>query len=595
MELILLNEILSSLKKNCNETLLHYYYVMNTYYLSSYFAPTLREDPADAEFPSHKLLVRAGFIKPVGAGIYSLMPMGWRVVKKIEKILRQEMNRVGGQEVLLPVTQPAELWRESGRWNDVGAEMLRFKDRAERDMCLAMTHEESIVHMVRGYVKSYRQLPIMLYQIQTKFRDEPRPRGGLIRVREFTMKDAYSFHENEESLDEWYLKLYDAYERIFNRCGLEYIIVESDPGMMGGKIAHEFIAYSEFGEDTIIICPVCGYSANRQVARFKRDGAESEEIRPIEELATPGKESIEEVSEFLGVSPSKTCKAVFYMSEKRGLIFAVLRGDYEINETFLAKAIDDSNIRPARAEEIKACGAIAGYASPIGISGAFVVADTSLISERNLVAGANREGFHLRNVNIERDFKPDITAEIAAAHAGCKCIKCGNTLEAKRGIEAGNIFKLGTRYSSAMSALFLDRNGTEKPFVMGCYGIGSGRLMATVVEQSHDKDGIIWPENIAPFDVTVVLANEKAKIKLDELKSELEKAGVEALIDDRDLRPGIKFKDADLYGIPIRITMGRKVEEGIVELRERKTGEVQEVRISELSECIAKSRSKECV
>ncbi len=556
--------------------------------LSQYFAPTLREDPADAEFPSHRLLLRAGFIRSVGAGIYSLMPLGWRVIQKIEEILRQEMNRVGGQEVLLPVTQPAELWRESGRWDQVGSEMLRFRDRAERDMCLAMTHEETIVHLVRGYIRSYRQLPVMLYQIQTKFRDEPRARGGLIRVREFTMKDAYSFHESEESLEEWYRKLYDAYERIFSRCGLQYRIVESDPGMMGGKVAHEFIAVSDYGEDTVISCPACSYSANRQVARFRRDPASDEAPLPLEEVATPGKTSIEDVAAFLGVSPSLTAKAVFYHGEKRGLIFAVLRGDYEINEALLGRACGESAIRPAHPEEIKASGAVAGYASPRGVSKAFIVADTSVENARNLVSGANREGFHVRNFNLGRDAKADLVAEIASADSGCACVACGRPLEAKRGIEVGNIFKLGTRYSAAMQALYQDRDGQEKPFIMGCYGIGSGRLMATIVEQSHDKDGIVWPETVAPFDVHVVLASDKAEAALEEIGAQIEAAGCEALVDDRDMRPGVKFKDADLYGIPKRIVAGRKIEQGIVELKDRRTGAVEEIPVAELVGCLAR-------
>jgi prolyl-tRNA synthetase len=558
--------------------------------LTSYLAPTLRQDPADAEFPSHRLLLRAGFLRSLGAGMHSLLPLGLRVIQKIERILREEMNRVGGQEVLLPLTQPAELWRESGRWDEIGPEMLRFKDRGDRDMCLAMTHEETIVHLIRNDVQSYRQLPILLYQLQTKFRDEPRPRGGLIRTREFTMKDGYSFHEDEASLDEWYPRLYEAYERIFSRCGVDYVVVESDPGMMGGKTAHEFIAFSDYGEDTVVRCASCGYSANRQVARFARDPNAADEIKPVEEVATPGNETIEDVAKFLGVTPRDTAKAVFYYGEKRGLIFAVLRGDYQINETLLQRATGESALRVAHPEEIAACGAVAGYASPIGVKNAFVVADTSLERARNLVSGANREGYHLKNVNLGRDFKADVVAEIAAAEDGHACAQCGKPLAARRGIEVGNIFKLGTRYSAAMNATFQDRAGEQRPFVMGCYGIGSGRLMATVVEQSHDKDGIVWPETIAPFDCAIVIAHEDGLKRLPEVEAILEEAGIDALVDDRDLRPGVKFKDADLIGIPKRITLGRKIGEGIVEFRDRKTGTTEEIPIAELGMCVTAPR-----
>ncbi len=559
---------------------------MTIHRLSQTFAPTYREDPADAEFPSHKLLVRSGYMRSVGAGMHSLMPLGYRVIKRIERILREEMDAVGGQEVYLPVTQPAELWKESGRWNEIGPEMLRFRDRGGRDMCLAMTHEETIVALVRNDIKSYRQLPFLLYQLQTKFRDEPRPRGGLIRTREFTMKDAYSFHADEASLDEWYPRLYEAYKRIFDRCGLRYLIVESDPGMMGGKVAHEYIALSEYGEDTIISCAACGYSANRQVAAFRRESPQEADLLPVEEVATPGRTSIEDVAEFLGVPASRTAKAVFYCGEKRGLIFAVLRGDHEVNELLLMKACGETTLRPAHPEEIASSGAVAGYASPIGVKNAFIVADVALQGATNLVSGANREGYHLRNVNLGRDFTADVVTEIAAADAGCACAKCGAPLAASRGIEVGNIFKLGTRYSAAMNALYQDAAGQEKPYVMGCYGIGSGRLMASVVEQSHDKDGIIWPRGIAPFDVHIVLAADGSESALPAVAAALDANGMDALVDDRDLRAGIKFKDADLIGIPLRLTLGRKLGEGLAELRLRATGETKDVRLDDLAEAL---------
>lgn len=570
---------------------LEFYYCigMTVTRLSTFLAPTLRDDPSDAELPSHRLLVRAGYIRAVGAGIFSLLPLGLRTIKRIESILREEMNKVGGQEVLLPIAQPAELWRESGRWEEVGDEMLRFKDRAEREMCLAMTHEEAIVHLVRNDVTSYRQLPVLLYQIQTKFRDEPRSRGGLIRVREFTMKDAYSFHEDQESLEEWYKMLYAAYERIFRRSGIDFEIVESDPGMMGGKTAHEFMAPSEFGEDTLIKCPSCGYSANRQVARFRRDEAEETEMLEAEDVATPDKESIEDVAGFLGIEPSRTAKAVFFYGEEHGLIFALLRGDYEINETALMKACGERELRPALDDEIRRTGAVPGYASPTGVEKAFVVIDPSVEGMRNFVSGANKEGFHRRNVNVGRDFTPDHVAEIAAASAGAACVECGASLTEIRGIEIGNIFQLGTRYSASMGATFQDRSGTDQPFIMGCYGIGSGRLMASIVEQNHDKDGIIWPGNVSPFDVLIVPVGKEIHESTYKIAEELSAKNLEVLLDDRDLRAGVKFKDADLLGIPFRVTVGKKAEDGIVEFKERRGGEVHEIEMGRIAETVAEA------
>ncbi|MBL4889550.1 MAG: proline--tRNA ligase [Candidatus Lindowbacteria bacterium] len=550
--------------------------------LKSYLAPTLRAFPADAELQSHKLLVRAGYIRNVGSGIYSLLPLGYRTARKIEEILRQEMNAVEGQEVYLPVTQPNELWRESGRWDEIGDEMVRFKDRAGRDMCLAMTHEETIVHLVRNDVKSYRQLPLLLYQLQTKFRDEPRPRGGLIRVREFTMKDAYSFHSSEKSLEETYQRLYKAYEKIFDRCGVKYVIVESDPGMMGGKVAHEYIAPADCGEDTIIRCTGCEYSANRQVARFKRDELSDTDLLEIEEIETPGKETIADVAEFLGIPESQTAKAVFFHSSIKGLVFCVLRGDYEINETQLLALLGGGELRPAQDDEITACGAVAGYASPIDVKNAFVVADTSLECGRNFVSGANKPGYHLKNVNMGRDFKPDAVAEIAAAAEGHICTECGEALYEMRGIEIGNIFQLGTRYSGSMGGLYQDQSGTEQPYIMGCYGIGVGRLFASVIEQSHDDYGIIWPRSISPFDGVLIVAKDDLQEELAKVKKIVENSTLDFLIDDRDLRAGVKFKDADLMGFPVRITFGKKAAEGKIEVKDRRTGESQDVLIDEL-------------
>lgn len=486
----------------------------------------------------------------------------------------------------MPVVLPAEIWRESGRWDSIGPEMLRAKDRAGREICLAMTNEESIVSMVRNEVRSYRDLPKALYQIRTKFRDEPRPRAGLIRVREFEMKDAYSFHRDAADLDRTYASFYAAYERIFRRCGLDVLVVESDPGMMGGDVAHEFMAPAACGEDTVLRCPKCAYAANRQVATFRRDDPSPEAPRPVEKVPTPGASTIEAVAAFLGVPADRTCKAVFYWARARGLVFVAIRGDLEVSESKLAKAIGDSDLRPARDDEIRASGAVPGYASPIGVRDALVVADLSVRDGRNLVAGANEEGFHLKNVNLGRDFEAAIIADVAAASAGNPCPRCGAPLDALRAIEVGNIFKLMTRYSAAMRATFQDEDGTERPFVMGCYGIGSGRVMAAVVEQNHDGDGIIWPAEIAPYRVSVVPTVPENLGAAERIYEALWDRGVDAVLDDRDLRPGPKFKDADLVGYPARITVGKGLAKGLVEVRDRRTKTVREVGVDEALEAV---------
>lgn len=559
--------------------------------LSEYLFQTHRESQGEAELVSHQLLLRAGLIRQVASGIFAYLPLGQRVKDRIEHIVREEMDAIGGQEVTLPVVQPAELWRESGRWQQIGSEMARLKDRNDRDLCLAMTHEELVTSLIRDVIRSYRQLPCLLYQVQTKFRDEPRPRGGLIRVREFTMKDGYSFHVDADDLDAWYGKVYEAYANIFRRCGLEAVAVRSDPGMMGGSDAHEFIELSPSGEDTILSCESCGYRANRQVARFGKDDPSPEEPLPLEEVHTPGTATIEDLARFLDVPKTKTAKALFLVAsiaDERGasvdrFVFAVLRGDMELSETKLANAIGALQLRPATPEEIRAVGAEPGFGSPLGIdrSGTLLVADDLIPSCYNLVAGANRIDYHVTNVNFGRDYEADLVADIAAACGGSPCPACGGALRADQGIEVGNIFKLGDKYSKVMDAGYLDRENVSRPIVMGCYGIGIDRLMASIVERHHDENGICWPASVAPFQVILIdLSGGDPHVSdvAAAVYDDLAEAGLEVLYDDRDDRAGVKFNDADLMGIPVRLTVGgRGVKKGVVELKVRRSGEMTDV------------------
>lgn len=543
--------------------------------LSVLFGRTVREIPAETELPSHQLLIRGGYIRQLSAGIYSLLPLGLRVAKRIEAILREEMDAIGGQEILMPVVHPAELWQESGRWYDIGPEMARFKDRAQRDMVLAMTHEEVVADLARAEIRSYRQLPCMLYQIQTKFRDEPRARGGLIRTREFTMKDAYSLHVDFADLDAYYPRIYHAYERIFRRCGLNFVAVASDTGMMGGTEAHEFMALSPHGEDTLVLCDGCGYAANQQIATFKKPVPEPEEPLPLEPVATPGAATIADVAGFLGIPQSRTAKAVFRFSPgENRLIFAVVRGDMEVSDTKLTNAAKAGALRPATTEEIAAVGAVAGYASPVGLTGACVIVDDLIARSPNLVAGANREGWHLRNVNYGRDFTAHVVADIAEAFHGAACPNCSAPVRLTRGIEVGNTFKLGTKYSDALGAMFLDAEGRHRPIVMGSYGIGVGRLMASVIEQRHDEKGICWPISLAPYPVHLValtVENDEVRATAEAVLNELTAAGIEALYDDRADSAGVKFNDADLLGMPLRLTVSpRTIQQDVVELKGRR-------------------------
>lgn len=560
---------------------------------SQLFTQTLRELPADAELVSHRLALRAGLIRPLAAGIFSYLPLGLRVKQKIEAIFREEMAAVGCTELLMPIVQPAELWQESGRWDEIGSEMLRMADRAEREMCLAMTHEEVVADLVRHLVQSYRQVPLSVFQIQTKFRDEPRSRGGLIRVREFTMKDAYSFHLDEASLDETYNNMYRAYENIFARVGLgeSVIVVESDTGIMGGTGAHEFMYLNPAGEDTLLLCDNCGYRANRQVAGFAKADSERADPMPLEEVETPGCATIADLAAFLKIPECRTAKAVFMVGRVEGeerFIFALLRGDHELNETKLTNAVKAVEMRPATEEEIRAIGSEPGYGSPIGVNEEVLVVVDDWVSEsNNLVSGANKRDYHYLNVNAGRDFEPDVVADLVAVEDGMPCAACGAPLGSVRGIEVGNIFKLGTKYSEGLGATVLDEAGRPRPLVMGSYGIGTGRLLACVIEEYHDEQGIIWPMSVAPFQVHILVLSGKApKGELEaaeRIYRELEAAGVEVLLDDRDERAGVKFNDADLIGIPIRVTVGaRGLEKGVVEVKWREQEERVDVGVGEL-------------
>jgi prolyl-tRNA synthetase len=547
--------------------------------LSQLFFTSLRDDPADAEMASHRLLVRAGYVRQLGSGIYSLLPLGFRVNKRVEQIIREEMDRIGSQELEMPVVHPADIWKASGRFDAIGPELTRFKDRNGRDMVLAMTHEEVIGLLLADVVKSYRQLPVMLYHFQTKWRDEPRARGGLIRVREFVMKDAYSCDRDEAGLDASYEAQKGAYIRIFERLGLETKIVASDVGIMGGSQAHEFMVLNPAGEDVLVLCDACGYAANRQVARTPRPEPAAEEQLPREEVATPGTTTIATLAAFMGIGEERTAKAAFFVAGDGRLVTAIVRGDHEVNETKLANAAGaTTGLRPATVEEIKAAGMEPGYGSPIGARDTVVVVDELVARSPNLVAGANREGYHFRNVNVGRDFTPDVTADITNVQEGDSCPVCGSPVKLANGIEVGNIFKLGTKFTDAAGATYLGEDGREHPIIMGSYGIGIGRNVACVVEAHHDEKGIIWPEEVAPYAAHLVAigANRDPKVaevadRLHELSLEV---GREILYDDRDESPGVKFTDAELLGMPWILTVSpRSLAAGGLEVTERATGE----------------------
>lgn len=551
--------------------------------MSKRFGLTLRDAPSDVEVKSHQLLLRAGFIRPLAAGIFSYLPLAKRSITKIENIMRDEMNAIGGQELTMPVVHPADLWKETKRWYEIGTEMGRFYDKNERDMVLAMTHEEVVADLIRREIQSYRQLPQMVYHIQTKWRDDPRPRAGLIRVREFTMLDSYSLDANEASLDGQYRAHYQAYFNIFHRAGINAIAVASDVGMMGGSMAHEYMYLTPIGEDTLVLCHNCGYHANRQIATFKKKAAAAEDLLPIEKVATPNVATIEALADFLGVPKAKTAKAVFMVATMRDMgqetqkfIFAIVRGDMDVNETKLTNTLKAHELRPAHPEEIISIGAVPGYASPVGLlsnKNVIIIVDDAIPASPNLVAGANETGYHLRNVNLGRDYKADIVADIAAAQEGDGCPRCGEPVYLSRGVEVGNIFKLGTKYTSALGGNFVDEDGTTKPVIMGSYGIGVGRLLACSAEENNDEKGLLFPITIAPYHVHLV-GMAKMEKEADQVYEQSVAAGVEVLYDDRDESAGVKFNDADLIGLPIRLTVGSRAwKEGGVEMKLRRSDE----------------------
>jgi prolyl-tRNA synthetase len=581
--------------------------------MSQIFGQTLRETPSEAEIASHQLLLRAGFIRQLAAGVFSYLPLARRALNKIEAIMRQEIDRIGGQEMTMPIVHPADLWQQTGRWYKIDAEMGRFKDRNGRDMVLAMTHEEVVADLVRQEVRSYRHLPRLVYHIQTKFRDDPRPRAGLIRVREFTMKDSYSLDTDWDGLDRQYRLHYQAYFNIFHRCGLPVIAVGADVGMMGGSLAHEYMYLTPAGEDTLLLCQSCGYSANRQIARLRKTAAAEERPLELEKVATPGAKSIEELANFLGVEKSRTAKAVFLKAtfppgttephiRQESFIFAIIRGDMEVNETKLANTLGASGLRPATEDEIRLTGAVPGYASPVGLKRAsqasgdsksafIVVVDDMVPQSPNLVAGANEAGYHLLNVNYGRDYSADFVADIAAAQDGDACPKCGSPLQAVRGVEVGNIFKLGTHFSEKLGCTFTDVDGQEKPVIMGSYGIGSGRLLACIAEEHHDEQGLRWPVSVAPYPVHLVVlvgrGSSDTMTTADQLYSDLLAAGYEPLYDDRDESPGVKFNDADLIGLPLRLTVSeRALKQGGVEMKRRDQSERRIIPLAEVLQVV---------
>ena len=561
------------------------------------FSQTLREAPADAQVASHVLLLRAGYIRQLASGIFSYLPLAHRALGKIEGIIRGAMDAIGGQEIKMPVVHAADVWKASGRYEEYDESLTRFHDRHGRDMVLATTHEEIVADLASREIRSYRQLPAMVYHFQTKWRDEARPTSGLLRVREFTMKDSYSLDAAQEGLEAQYRAHYQAYFDIFRRCGLPVRAVRSDVGMMGGSAAHEFMYLNEVGENTLALCDACGYAANTEVARFAKAEAAAEEPAPLERVATPGAATIAELAAFLDVPASRTAKAVFLVGRFKApeaggeaserLVLAVIRGDLEVNEIKLANAAGALALRPAHDEEIAAAGAVPGYASPMGLEGdTLVVADDSVVSSPNLVSGANEAGYHVRNVNHGRDWEADIVDDIALAEAGHACPVCGAPLRIARGVEVGNIFQLGTRYSDALGASFLDEQGRERPVIMGSYGIGVGRLLACVAEEHHDDNGLSLPVTVAPYQVHLVsLAKGKGPVQAaaEALYGDLTSAGVEVLYDDRPENPGVKFNDADLIGCPVRVTVGdRGLKKGTLEVKLRgASGRGEEVPVAE--------------
>lgn len=567
---------------------------------SNYLIPTHKEVPAEAEVISHQLMLRAGLIRKLTSGIYTYLPAGLRAIRKVENIIREEMNRSGAIEVLMPAVQPAELWRESGRWEYYGRELLRFKDRHNRDACLGPTHEEVITDLVRKEVHSYRQMPINLYQIQTKFRDEIRPRFGVMRCREFTMKDAYSFDAQEQGADKSYEIMYETYGNIFRRCGLKFRAVEADTGSIGGSFSHEFMVLANTGEDQIVNCPKCDYAANLEKAEVNREELEpsptdKEEMKPVEEVETPGIRTIEEVTSFLSISPSQLIKTLIFKSDG-DVVAALVRGDHELNEIKFRNLLGAEKVEMADPELVaEVTGAPMGFAGPMGLK-VQVVADHAIEGMKNFVTGGNRQDLHLRNVNMERDFRVDLFGDLRMITPEDSCPRCGAEIQFRRGIEVGHVFKLGTKYSKAMGAVFLDEAGIEKPIIMGCYGIGVGRTLAAAIEQNHDENGIIFPIPLAPFEVVILplqMHEPEVVTASEKTYRELSESGLDVLLDDRDLRAGVKFNDADLLGTPVRVTVGmRNLKNGEVEMKLRTEKESSRVPLQDVPALI-KQKVKE--
>jgi len=548
--------------------------------VSKLFGKTVREEPGGTDLESHRLMLKAGMIHQSASGVYSYLPLAWRSLRKIEQIIREEIDAVGGQEVRLSVLQPRELWEQSGRDAEFGPGLFRLQDRRDRELVMAPTHEELLTTIVNANVNSYRDLPFIIYQIQTKFRDEQRPRGGLLRVREFDMKDAYSFDTDEESLDDSYQAMVQAYKNIYARCGLPAIMVEADSGAIGGKDSQEFILLADSGEDTVVICPSCDYAANLEKAVFKKSTVAVDAPEDLEEVHTPGVKTIEDLASFLDIPASKTLKAVFYMADGEVLVIAI-RGDLEVNEIKLTNALGARELRLATPEEVRDAGLVAGSASLVGLEGIKTVADDSINLGSNFVVGANKKEYHLRNANHPRDFQPDVITDIALAQDGDTCLKCDASLEARRGIEVGHVFKLGTRYSEVLGASFTNAEGEQLPIIMGCYGIGVGRLLAGSIEQHHDEKGMVFASPIAPYQVSLIGMNVEQQAvseTAEKLYEELTSMGVEVLYDDREESAGVKFNDADLLGLPLRLVVSpRNLKQNAVEFKGRTDSQAEMV------------------
>ena len=545
--------------------------------MTNLYAPTLREVPAEAEVPSHQLMLRAGMIRKAAGGVYSYLPLAWRTLRKIEQIVREEMDAKGGQEIAMPIVQPAEIWQQTGRWDVYGDEMFRLKDRHQRDFCLGPTHEEMVTTLVKQDVRSYRQLPLLVYQIQNKYRDEIRPRFGLMRGREFIMKDLYSFDRDTAGLEISYKKMYDAYSQIFSRCGLEFRPVEADPGAIGGSGTHEFMVIADSGEAAIAYCDGCDFAANVEKAELLPLTSVAEAEKPLETVATPGKKTINDVAGYLSLSADRLIKSLAFITEK-GPVLALIRGDHEVNEIKLANLLNVLQLEMAGEKEIQSLfHSEPGYIGPVGLTTVTIVADASVMNLHNAVCGANEADRHFTNVLPRRDIKPTHVADIRLIREGDPCPRCSSPVKTARGIEVGQVFKLHTKYSQALDATYLDENGQEQLMVMGCYGVGVSRTMAAAIEQHHDADGIVWPASIAPYQVVIVPINTKDEPQMtmaEQIYRELSAAGVEVVLDDREERSGVKFKDADLIGYPLRITVGPKaLKENCVELKVRRTKE----------------------